>query len=660
MLKNIVILIFVFTVCASATEKINQPLLNDKCAENFLTSDEVISLNQRYIQYEQAYLQNDFQKYKEILWKSHDNRVNANILKGYQYKMDYLRSWYRRTWYGLRGNINYIPGHYQFFDTEHQSIFVIETLAIIGQVADEAKKKKAIELGHSWIKEYSTYHQRLNNKIDEGFEAKLEVPYLEEALNKYSFEDFLGTDEVIIKLPEIKNGKLKIVNKAFSSKNALKHYYEKTVKTKIKNIFPKKRSLNSKLRNSEIDHILVGQALMRRRLSFLLDKLRDIKEHRRDPIQVEFIGLIEKALHSPLLNPRSDAVSSAYRKEFFNEIRAIFMFKKGSERQKQLNLNFVQEQAQEQTKKLYSNMKKMIVLVAMGGVTAGATALMTPFTENEIIRKYQEGVRNWINNTLLDWGFITNIQKECTEEGADREWSIQEVCYNKFIYAHLSLYLLKSKYDGYDLKDEEGYFYKRRAELTQIYLEKLFDNGFHAFHSDNKKFLNESGYPAFVNNTFLYVLRDELKGNDEAVATAMHYILARQDAEADSVVQQRKQKLEAMITSDKMELIESHITYFDKMVEAAQKSGELELPQKVSKDDIRAKELNDFMDMYEKKDGIIDMLNPFNPNSPLHPKNPFYKKDTADKFNRSFRDSDESDKDKEEDNNGEESLSGGN
>ena len=180
--------------------------------------------------------------------------------------------------------------------------------------------------------------------------------------------------------------------------------------------------------------------------------------------------------------------------------------------------------------------------------------------------------------------------------------------------AHLSYYHLLSVYDGYDLDDPNGYFYKRRAELTKIFLERrdFMDMG-EVFQS-NKEYLIEVGNPTHLNDEFLEAFEEYLPGDDKARDLARLYLLAQQDMEPDSVIAQRRQALIDHTDEGFAFAADLYLKDFPEMLKRMRQTGNMK---------IRDAELKMFMDRKERKDdkGIIDMLNPFNEDSPLNPNN---------------------------------------
>ncbi|MBL7665068.1 MAG: hypothetical protein JNM93_08035 [Bacteriovoracaceae bacterium] len=574
------------------------PIDHNECSKYILIQDEIIALAERKALYAEAIKENDFKKYKEILWKTHDNRKNKPILNGFNVRADKFRAWL-----GSINNQSYIPSHYQYFERSFKTLYVIENLTYFTELKNPDEIKSLLEQADFWLEDYSRYHQKINDKIDEGFQARLQAPILEDLLKKVSYEDFLTVDYIKLELPFIHNGQLIIQEKTFAEKSVLRHYYKNIVQKTIEAIFPTNASVSSMLKNSEIHHILIEQASMRRRLTFLLDKLSDIPIHKRVPIQEQYIEKIKDSLSNPLLNPRSDAVAKTYKTELLSEVRAFFMRKKGKEREKQLVPNFLEYEAQENVKKVTISLKKYFIgLITLGIGASIYTAITSPFSDNEHVRKTQAVTINWINNTMLDLGLLTVDLKSCAEEY--RKFNVDEVCFNKFIMAHLSYYHLLSVYDGYDLNNKNSYFYKRRKELAKIFIARRDKFGYGKIHQENSEYLYKNAYPSYLNEEFIQTMQQQFKDKPEVSKLARDYILSVQDAEADSVIIKSKDLLQKQVGDGYVYAVDLYLKEFPEMKKSLEDTG---------RDPGISKDLKEFMEKTEKPDGVVDALKDLEP-----------------------------------------------
>ncbi len=457
-----------------------------------------------------------FDEINDLIVKSHKNAHAVDgTIDGFSVQRDIIKTKLQRI--NTKG---YVSSYFQYYEKFQDTFGVIDTLLY----KESPKFKDALKDAEHWIDSYKEYFKTLKSKINEGVEAKMQKNAINEYLkkNRVDHKSFMGTKNISIELPYIVNGEIVKKTKVFTEMSNFKTYV-KNMSDKVDSIFS--RNIYDDMRfNSELHGVMIEHEMMRRRINFLRDSLSDLPSETLSLDQLKLLKDSEKLIADQSLMSRSDVISYVQKKEIRSEIRAFFKSaaskKKGRQRYKYGQTESFSEkirgQAIEGTAQRLNNLTmaklfKYTIGISLTGSVA--TLVFLPVTENARYNQFRSSITNWWSNQTLEIVGTTPTLTECAK--SDRTWEVEEVCFNEFLFEHLSYYFYKSQADpSYDYtKDPE--FLKKRENLTRIYLEKRDFKGNGQFHASNKDYLTHIGYRAYLDDAFLVLAVAERDNNFE-------------------------------------------------------------------------------------------------------------------------------------------------
>jgi hypothetical protein len=458
----------------------------------------------------------DFNGIYDVYFKSHDNALaEFGTMKGFSEAREVVQNKLHAF-----NSTSYVSTYYQFYDKHFDTFGVIDTLVN----PQSAKFAQAVGEANQWLSIYKSYYSVLEENINKGVEASLQVKALKSFLKKRKLKhkDFSAGKTVSIKLPFLENGEIVYKNKKFTQKDNVKLFFDKQEKlvddTFSKNIYDDIR-FNSIVHGTILEHQEMGK-----RIQYLRDTLADIPESSLTKEQIQILTESEKLLKDQKLIARSDAINFIQKRELRAEFRALFKTKyskvKARSRfaygqtqsfDKVVRGRVVQKTSEELSKgmTLRKFIKYTIGFTFIGGT---ATLVFLPITENPSYNKFRARITNWWAETKLKVFGTTETLNSCAKE--EKQWNLEELCYNQFLFEHLSFYFYKSQTDpSYDYTKDPG-FIKRREELTRLMLELRHEKGYAEFHSINKEYL-QIGKRAFLDDTFIELAVAERENSQE-------------------------------------------------------------------------------------------------------------------------------------------------
>ena len=459
----------------------------------------------------------DLANYRKSVWALHDNtNIEDQILKGDSGRRQALLQKLKR-----KNKNPVIPAYYQFWDGK-ETWPVIRTIELGDTSGKEAAEafESSYQAALKWVDEYKHYEERLNTKIDEGFQAKLQLQGYERhqagGVEEWKFNDFRGNKSKSLTVPKVVDGKV-----VFEESDIRQHgqFLGLVDDAELNDIHIFSRGfLDEATFSSEIYQIQIEQAHMFRRLSFLRDKLDALPNSKMTREQKILMDDLDVLLDKPEYYPPSTAVMKAQKKEIQAEVKAI---KTGRRSKNKIRSTFKHQlppaaQAFIKEKSHFATHFKRYLFALLPAGTYGVYQFWVPDSVQNPYVAYPEAyITNNLNQLVFKiWGSTKSIE-ECAAEF--RTWTKFEVCFNKIVWEHTSTLFFKSRMDpnspDYRTLPE---FTETRKALARAFLESQFERRNVEFHIENKEFLEKIAIPMFADDIFMDMLvaKFELKTKD--------------------------------------------------------------------------------------------------------------------------------------------------
>ncbi len=438
---------------------------------------------------------NKFKKFSELLWSSHDNfNHSAGAPLGFSMNRARLRGKLM-----VFNNNRYIPSYYQYVDTAADTFGVLDILRQHGKYKGK-DFSDAVDDVSEWISNYKSYKSRLQSKVNEGFEAKMQLKTFEEHKKKMKatleYDDVDGASTYSMDIPYIKDGEVVYEEQKISDLSNI-NIFIKDKKLAVKHIFAH-GMLDESFAKSEIYQVILSQAFIRRRLTFIRDGIQEMRPSEMTAAHKKLLKEVKDVLSDRSLLPRSDAIKHVQWQEIKSEIRSFVR----TQRSKRSARTMFKYQIAEDVMKQMQDSSSFLTYSKFIGVSLGVGAgfsfvgsVFLPVTENPYYNWFFANIGNSWNDMWLSIGLSSDIES-CSKEY--RAWTVNEACYNAIVFKHTSAYFYKSQFDENYNYLEDPEFIKRREELTALFVKKRDKKGAGQFHAQNKSYLTNIGYRMYI------------------------------------------------------------------------------------------------------------------------------------------------------------------
>jgi len=545
-----------------------------------------LSKRQRVKKLKQLSKEGNFKGFQSLLWSSHDNFAHkSGAPLGFSMNRARLRGKLM-----VFNNNRYIPSYYQFVDSSADAFGVLDILRQSSKY-DADKFGEAVDDVSEWIADYKGYKGRLNAKIEEGFEARMQLKVFKEHRKKMKatleYDDVDGANTYTLDLPWIKDGEVVYEEQHISDLSNIDIFIkDKTLAAK--HIFAQGK-LDESFAKSEVYQVILSQAYIRRRLTFVRDAIQEMRPSDQTAAHKKLLKEVKEALADTSLLPRSDAIKYVQWQEIKSEIRS-FVRTQRSKRSARTRFKYqiaedVMKQMQDSSSFLtYS--KFVGVSVGLGAGFSFVGSVFLPVTENPYYNWFFANINNNWNDMWLSIGLSSDIES-CSKEY--RAWTVNEACYNAIIFKHTSAFFYRSQFDEDYNYLEDPEFIKKRAELTALFVDKRDKKGAGQFHAQNKTYLNSIGYRTHIDEIMTELVTQEYQ--NPKVETKLNQLLdahfiEENQAQVDKLLIEIKE-----ITDEKLHgaLVE-YLAGVNKLIKKMQKDGTTP----------RAKHLDEFMQATRK------------------------------------------------------------
>jgi hypothetical protein len=514
---------------------------------------------------------NDFNGFADVLIKSNDN---ANHIKGAPLGFSINRARLRgklMVW----NNNRYIPSYYQYVDEADDTFGVLDILRQYKKYTDEELTESVTDV-KEWVLNYKSYNARLTAKINEGFESKMQLDVLLEHRKKMKevleYDDVDGSNTYELMMPWIKDGKVTYERQEISDLSNI-NILIKDKKDAVKHIFAKGK-IDESFSQSELYDVILSQAFIRRKLTFIRDGLQEMRPSNRSDAHNKLLLEVKEALADKSLLPRSDAIKHVQWKEIKSELRSLVRTQKGKRNARARFKYKITEDVMKQMQKssgflTYSKFVGLSLGIGAGFSFVGSIFL--PITENPYYNWFFANIQNWWNDMWLSLGLSADIES-CSKEY--RGWTVSEACFNAIVFKHTSSYFYRSQFDDDYKYLEDPDFLKKREEIAALLIRKRDEKGAGEFHAQNKSYINNIGYRIYIDDimTKLIIKEYKVEGIEQKLNELFdaHFI-----KESDREVQRVLLEIKAMTDSKLHDALVEYLANVDKMVKQMQSQGSI-------------------------------------------------------------------------------------
>ncbi len=459
-------------------------------------------------------VEQNLEAYRKAVWEAHDNLgVKGGVLKGDEARRAKLLADLKE-----KNRNPIIPSYYQFYDN-YETFPVVQAIADGGNLLTE-DSLKAKEAAEAWISKYRSYRDRLNLRINQGFEATMQLEELKQydkgGAKEWKFEDFRGEKSQKVVLPAINDDGS--MGQNIVDVNDFAYARELITKAKLseKHIFSH-GFLDEAGFKSEIYDLELDQAHMFRRLTALRNKLDAIPDEKISSAQQEMMDDLSELLRDSTLYPPSPAVMRAQTAEIKAEVKALRTGEKTRNKiRSQYKIKVAEDvirQLQTSDRSVFSLYKKWIFISILGGSAGSYYTLVPAAYQNPYVGYVKAYPQNAFNNFYLEHFGVTRDIIACADEF--RTWTKFEICFNDIVMKHTSTLFFKSQIiPEYDyLTDPE--FIETRRKLANVFLKIQSDRRYLEFHATTKDFIEKTAIPQFADEIYLDLVRANYRLNGE-------------------------------------------------------------------------------------------------------------------------------------------------